>query len=224
MLDKPSNASALESSPTDSLGGFLLTQINPIDQFKIAGKIARDPSYLKEHPQDALIPALYLEIPLAHVATTLYDVGADGVGAMKEGCNAVSHNANALKDLLELDFGKAGHEEWEAIKAEGRMLWDVAKMPIDLVKQPAEHLWEAGKDLVCTPLNIAGDGINAVKDQLDVVKNGAQCAEDLLSLNFSGAWHDVKEVAKAEVNTVKDVVMAPVHLVEGIGKSILDLF
>lgn len=210
---------------TSSVGKFLWAEINPIEQMQIAAKIARDPSYLKNNPQDLLIPALAVEVPIAHVLTTAKDIFNDGLSAVGNQGKAVSDFVDGVKDLTDGNFSGFFSHEGDVVMDNLRTVGDIVRMPWDLVRQPVEHLATSVADLAGGAFDAGKDLFTAtVGDQAHLLVDGAKGIDDLVHLNFSGVMQDASSAVGHEVDAVENLVKAPVDAVKGVFHSVIDLF
>jgi hypothetical protein len=222
---KDNTAHPHQTQDNNPLRNLFIAEIDPIDQMRIAAEIARHPTYLKNNPEALLIPELAIEVPLAHVATTVKDVATDGLHALGQQGNAIIDTGTALKDLTQFNIPGAFMGGVHAVGAELSSAGDVLHMGWSAVRQPVEHIGEAGLDLAGTGVQLVKDAFDAgVSDQVKAGWNQTKALADLVTLNPVGAFKNEMASAKDELHAVGHVVGGVGHAVEGAAKAVMDLF
>jgi hypothetical protein len=213
------------TTDNNPLRNLFIAEIDPIDQMRIAAEIARHPTYLKNNPEALLIPELAIEVPLAHVATTVKDVATDGLHALGQQGNALMDAGTGLKDLTQGNIPGAFMGGVHFVGAEFSSAGDVLHAGWSLVRQPVEHLGEAALEVAGTGIQVGKDLFDAgVSDQVKAGWSGAKALGDLSTLNLGGFAKNEWASAKDEFNAVGHVAGAVGHTIEGAAKTVMDLF
>src|SRR5262245_34081012 len=129
-----------------SIGEFLLAEINPIQQFKIAKMAAENPGYMSSHPQNFLLPTVLIMEPSILAVETAGKVGMDGINIIGDQFHVLGDELGVMRDLgktgldiITLDFADVskdftsalGHfgdifkHEWQTVKDAFQIIPDV---------------------------------------------------------------------------------------------------